>query len=118
MAIIIPPETMEAMNVLSGELVKVAYSASEHAVELREDSTAESIAAAQAVQTVIFAISSILQSVPLSEHGALLAMASMSGTVMGQCSGDRRQLYEVFKSQMATTLAEIAAARMPAEGEA
>lgn len=117
MALIIPPETMRVLNDQAGALVALAYAACEDAVDAR-GANPEEIAQARAVQTVIYAVTAILQSQPLNEFGVLVAMGAVSGTVLGQCDGDRKQLYAMFGRQMAASLAEVAAARLPAQGSA
>ncbi len=118
MALIIPPEVMDVLNAQAGRLVTLAYEASAEAVDLSGSPSEDDIAFARGVQTTVYAVNAILQSQPLSEGGALLAMAVVSATVLGQCDGDRSALFRMFSKQMSATLAEIAAARMKPVGTA
>lgn len=118
MAQIIPPEIMEVLNGAAAKLVMLAYEATDGAVEAVASTTPEELEQARQVQTVVFAMNAVLQSVNLSEFGALIAAAAVSGTIMGQCAGNRQTLYEIFRRQMAATLAEVAAGQMKPMGNA
>lgn len=120
MAQIINPEIMDELRALGAPLYAAAM---RHAPEMTSaDPTAPSsetaIAEAEHVTAFIAASSALLQSFPLTQRGVIVAVASIAGVVLGQCDGDRSELYAIFKHQMALTLAEINAARMPHVGTA
>ncbi len=117
MGYLIPDDTMARLNELAAPLCDQAIRETQ-AVFADETAPAEDIAGAAAVNAAIFAVTSILRSLPLTQAGVIVAMGAISGTVLGQCEGDRALLYQMFKRQMAATLAEVAAGQMTPMGNA
>ncbi len=118
MAQLISTETMATLHKAAADLVSESLRAAEAMVLVDEGATEDEIAQAIAVNAVTLAVSAILQSIPLNQLGVMAAMGTVSGTVLGQCVGDRAVLYAGFQKQMAATLAEVAAARMTPVGTA
>lgn len=118
MAQIIKDEIMNNLRALAEPLAQVAISYGPEITASDPSFGPEAVAEAIHVTAFSAAVAALLHSFPFTQRGVMLATASISGVVLGQCDGDRRELYEVFKHQMAGTLAEIDAARMPAAGNA
>lgn len=120
MAQIINPLIMEELRMLAIPLTDAAKA---HAPEITHNdpsvpANGTAVAEAEAITAVTATVSAVLQCFPITQGGVIVAMGAVCGTVLGQCDGDRAELYAMFKHQMARTLAEIVAARMPAEGHA
>lgn len=120
MAQIIQPQIMDELRNLAAPLAEAAMA---HAPAMTANDIAVSsedplLAEAECVTAVSAAMSAVIQAFPLTQRGVIVALAAVCGTVLAQCDGDRSLLYAIFKHQMATTLAEINAARMPHEGTA
>lgn len=111
----IATEAMEPLRGIAGDLIDEARTL---ALTLGLESEEEGYEQALTVQSVGLAVQAILQSVPLNQLGVILAMGSVYGTVLGQCDGDRMVLHKAFGRQVSATLAEVAAGRMTAVGEA
>lgn len=107
MARLVSPEALAELAELAGPLVATAIEFTEGAFQVDPGADNEAIAQAHAVTAAVQALQAVLQATPLSELGALAALASVSGTVLAQCQGDRRVLYEAFKQQFARVLAEV-----------
>lgn len=122
MAQVLGAEMFAPLLELAAPLVGQAYLLTEGRVMIDEGSTEEMIETSRTVQAAIFAFQAVLQSLPLSELGAMAALASVSGTVLAQCTGDQRQTYAGFQTQFARVLREVSLARAmaaaPAEGRA
>lgn len=120
MAQIINPAIMDELRFLAAPLAKAAQS---HADEITSNdpsatSDPDAIASAEQITALSTAMSALLQCFPMTQAGVVVALGAVTGTVLGQCDGDRTLLYDMFKHQTAATLAEIVAARMPAVGTA
>lgn len=118
MAQIIRAEIMDTLRALAEPLAKVAISYGPEITASDPSFGPEAIAEAIHVTAFSAAVAALLQSFPLTQRGVMVATATVAGVVLGQCDGDRQALYTIFKHQMAGTLAEMDAARMPTTGNA
>ena len=111
MAQIINPAIMEELRALAEPLAQAALA---HAPEMTANDPAavvgdDAVASAENVTAITAATSALLQCFPVTEIGVVVALATIAGTVLGQCDGDRSKLWEAFKYQTSQTLADIEA---------
>jgi hypothetical protein len=120
MAQIVNAEIMDELRALAAPLAAAALGRAEE-ITSNDPSighNADTYAMAMNANAYAAANSALLQSFPLTQAGVVIALATVAGTVLGQCDGDRSKLWEMFKHQTSSVLAEITAARMPAQGNA
>ena len=117
MAQIIDPKTVERLAFAAAPFLEACHA---EAVRLTlDDADAESLEAARYVQTIIIAMTAVLQGCPLNQFGVVVSIGAIYGTVLGQADPKaRRILHSAFDMQAKATLAEVAAGQMPHVGEA
>lgn len=120
MAQVINPAIMDELRALAAPLAVAALAHGEEISSNDPSITQNPDTLAMAINANAFtaAHSALLQQFPLTQAGVIIALATVAGTVLGQCDGDRTVLWEMFKHQTSMVLAEITAARMPAVGNA
>ncbi len=112
----LPDELMDGLTTLAEPLMEAAGDAAKRLVWVAEDATDDDRVGAEVVQTFVVATQALLRGLPLTELGLIGALGALSGTVMGQCVGDKRHLYAAFNAQMARTMREVSDALKPVGG--
>lgn len=116
---ILAKEMLERLRQPAAALMAMAVDEARTITDIGEGADAESTEAAVAVNAITMVITTIMQIVPLSDLGMVVALASAYGTVLGSAAPEhRKQLHAAFQAQGKACLAEMVAARMLTVGNA
>ena len=92
MAIVIPGDTMEPLEKLAAELLALGDAAAPGVTYIHDGATDQRKREALAITSLNMAFQALLRVTPFSELGLMIALGSVTGTVMAQCVATLREV--------------------------